>query len=209
MLNDKKITIMYIDDNLDNNLSKYLSDIFTYNEYEIEQKQYSFDPEKDDTQTLIDLVQKEMPNIIIIDSALFENDKVKKEKVTGEKFKMILKGINPFIEVLVISQNATNIPEIIPKFALSLKDYDEFNKTYREHYKEKLAPKLESAIDEVISSIKIVNEYKDITTETTTIQNIHDLVSGDNTYSLLTNKDYDELMNAIKELISKYEDEWL
>lgn len=47
--------------------------------------------------------------MIFIDSQLFQNNTASNGKYTGEQFKLILKKIFPYIEVIVITQN--EIPE--------------------------------------------------------------------------------------------------
>ncbi|WGE87916.1 hypothetical protein NYR88_01620 [Actinobacillus equuli subsp. haemolyticus] len=157
-----EIKLIYIDDHLDPFLSDYLSDKlemqlenveFKYNDYEFTTPQSNY----------LSLVQDETireSDIIVIDSRLFENHSIEGEKFTGEEFKIILKLSNPFIEVIVISQN-DGLEEYgtIKKFRSSPQNDTQDDANL--YYERVLLPKVKLSIDKIKQYRKIVKMMAD------------------------------------------------
>ena len=97
------LKILYIDDNPEPSLSKYL-DKYKNSSCDIEYSDIKFNPDEG-YESLINNAEVKSANIIFIDSKLFENRTAIAGKFTGEEFKIILKKYFPFIEVIVITQN--------------------------------------------------------------------------------------------------------
>ena len=105
MSKKEKIKLVYIDDDRDEAISAYLEDDYQNEEYDVEYREIRFEDDND-YETLLDSPEVVSANVILIDSRLFENDNIRcKGKFSGEEFRMILRKVFPFIEVLVISQN--------------------------------------------------------------------------------------------------------
>jgi len=93
-------TSVYIDDELDTNISRYIVQGYKKEGLKKIYDEIEFNNEKGYDSLINDERIKEA-NIILIDSKLFENDKVSSGKFSCEEFKMILKKVFPYIEVIV------------------------------------------------------------------------------------------------------------
>lgn len=97
------IRIVYIDDNPEPKLSKYLEGPFS-TDYTVDSKEVIFSPNDGYSSLLSDSRVKES-NIAVIDSKLFENRVAHDGFFTGEEFLIVLKKLFPFIETIIVSQN--------------------------------------------------------------------------------------------------------
>ena len=197
------IKIVYIDDEPEPALSEYL-DIYS-KEFEndkkitIEKEDVVFDSAWGYEQ----LIQNEVvtqANIIIIDSRLFEFSK-NGNKFSGEDFKIILKKIFPFIEVIVISQNE------ISQGYQTIKKYKKNNKqTPIEYYNQNIPQVLDKAVSSVIEARQIVERMsKSENVEKVLVEKLENLLEGHNEYNEFTKTDIDELITAFREIQEKYE----
>lgn len=188
-----KIRIVYIDDNVDVYLSEYLEK--EYNHDNFLYKEISFNSE-DGYDCLIDDPRIKEANIVIIDSKLFENDRAVNGKFTGEEFKMILKKIFPFIEVIVITQN-----ELDEDYGTLSKYRGDCGDTFQKYY----AMNLKAVLDD---SIKNINVYRNIVNklknndgiDKVLIEKITSSLEGLSQYDELTTRDIDNIINAFKEI---------
>ena len=87
------LKILYIDDNPEPSLSKYL-DKYKNSSCDIEYSDIKFNPDEG-YESLINNAEGKSANIIFIDSKLFENRTAIAGKFTGEEFKIILKKYFP------------------------------------------------------------------------------------------------------------------
>ena len=188
---NKMINLLYVDDNLDITLSKYLSDY----------KDVEYDELKFDCSILTyeDLMRNENirnSNVIVIDSCLFENDKVCGKKFTGEEFKILLKKSFPYIKVIVISQNDENKDlRILSKYK---GNGDVSPNTY---YDEELAVKIESARADVIAYNLLAEKVgQNNNIDKALSENIINSINGIDEYDQLKSSDVDALINQFKEL---------
>lgn len=192
------IRILYIDDKLDPEFSKFLDQ---YKEKEvipniiIEVKEVQFCPE-DGFDALLRNKTVSDSNIIFIDSKLFENNTVGEDKFTGEEFKLILKKYFPFIEVFVITQN-----DIEPNYSKIAK-YD-INKADSAiiYYWDTIPLHIEEAIHRIQESrllLKKIEENKQL--ETYIIEKISNSLNGINLYDELSKQDLDEIITLFKEI---------
>ena len=99
----EKFKVAYIDDNPDPALSEYLDIHFKPDDYEIEHVDITFAPEGGYA-SLLENQDVTSANIILIDSRLFENHTDIALRFTGEEFKLILRKVCPFIEVIIVTQ---------------------------------------------------------------------------------------------------------
>ena len=191
----EKYSLVYIDDNPETALSRYLDEEFKSDNYEIVYSEIIFNPE-DGYESLLSDQTVSSANIILIDSWLFENRTAANVKFTGEEFKLILKKLLPFIEVIVITQNGTDSE--IRKIA----KYDKsFGESASEYYASKLPKIINQAVDDIQQYRLLANLVKknDIWEDVLKDKVIATL-KGSNTYDKLTKDDIDSLISAFKEI---------
>lgn len=190
-----KFSLVYIDDKPESALTKYLDKEFHSDDYEIECSEIIFNP-LDGYMSLLCDAKVKSANIILIDSLLFENRTVTDGKFTGEEFKLILKKIFPFIEVIVITQNETNLGvEKISKYDNSS------GKTASEYYSNLLPNRLDKAIANIRQYWLLAELVKDNDSwETVLKERVLATLKGTNTYDELKKADIDNLISAFQEM---------
>lgn len=192
-----KIKIVYIDDDIDSNISKYLDREYTNENFEKEYYEVCF-KSSDGYDNLINNPLVKESNIILIDSKLFENNRAAFGKFSGEEFKIILRKVFPFIEVIVITQN-----ELEKDYGAIQKFRGGFKDTFQQYY----ARELKDALDIAIENINI---YRNIATKLKSnngidkvlIEKIINSLDGTSQYDELTIKDIDNIISVFKELQS-------
>lgn len=190
------INLVYIDDDRDEAISSYLEDIYRNDKYEVRYQEVEFEVNKG-YEGLLDSPEVASANVILIDSRLFENDSVKcKGKFSGEEFRMILRKVFPFIEVLVISQNGENNDfDIIPKYRSGSSE------TSKEYYERVLKSKIDESIKRVITFRNIskkLESNKGI--EKFLIEKTVDSLNGINDYEDFSKEDIDKLIIAFQSM---------
>ena len=191
----EKYSLVYIDDNPETALTRYLDEEFKSDNYELVCSEIIFKPE-DGYESLLADQRVSSANIILIDSWLFENRTATNVKFTGEEFKLILKKLFPFIEVIVITQNGTDSE--IRKIA-------KYDKSFGESASEYYASKLPTIINKAVSDIKQYRILADLVKKNELWEDVlKDKViatlKGTNTYDKLTKDDIDSLILAFKEI---------
>ena len=191
----EKYSLVYIDDNPETALTRYLDEEFQSDNYEIVCSEIIFKPE-DGYESLLSDQRVSSANIILIDSWLFENRTAANVKFTGEEFKLILKKLFPFIEVIVITQNGTDSE--IQKIA-------KYDKSFAESALEYYASKLPKIIDQAVADIQQYRLLADLVKKNNIWEDVlKDKViatlKGSNTYDKLTKDDIDSLIFAFKEI---------
>ena len=191
----EKYSLVYIDDNPETALTRYLDEEFKSDNYELVCSEIIFKPE-DGYESLLSDQRVSSANIILIDSWLFENRTATNVKFTGEEFKLILKKLFPFIEVIVITQNETDSE--IRKIA-------KYDKSFGESASEYYASKLPTMINKAVSDIKQYRILADLVKKNDIWEDVlKDKViatlKGTNTYDKLTKDDIDSLILAFKEI---------
>ncbi|MBQ3500902.1 MAG: hypothetical protein IJA70_05730 [Oscillospiraceae bacterium] len=191
----EKYSLVYIDDNPETALTRYLDEEFRSDNYEIICSEIIFKPE-DGYESLLSDQRVSSANIILIDSWLFENRTAANFKFTGEEFKLILKKLFPFIEVIVITQNGTDSE--IRKIA-------KYDKSFAESASEYYASKLPEIIDQAVADIQQYRLLADLVKKNDVWEDVlKDKViatlKGTNTYDKLTKDDIDSLILAFKEI---------
>lgn len=188
----ENIKLVYIDDERDEAISEYLEEGYRNEKYDVEYREIGFECEEG-YESLLESQAVASANVILIDSRLFENDRVKdKGKFSGEEFRMILRKVFPFIEVLVISQNGENKAfDIIPKYRSGGPE------TSMEYYDRVLKTKLDESIDKVITFRNISKKLEDNQgIEKMLIERTVDSLNGIHVYDDLSKKDIDRLITA-------------
>lgn len=192
----EKINLVYIDDDRDEAISAYLGEDYQSDNYNIEYQEIEFKGDKG-YERLLDSPVVASANVILIDSRLFENDSIKcKGKFSGEEFRMILRKVFPFIEVLVISQNGENKNfEIIPKYRSGSSE------TSKEYYERVLKNKIDESIKRVITFRNISKKLEgNKGIEKFLIEKAVDSLNGIKVYEDLSKEDIDKLISAFQSL---------
>lgn len=188
-------SLVYVDDNPEIALARYLDRAFHDDNYKIIFSEIIFKPDEGYKSLLTNpLIQG--ANIIIIDSWLFENRTAKGAKFTGEEFKLILRKFFPFIEVIVITQNGIEPPE-----ALKIAKYDKsLGSSASEYY----ATELPEVINRAVVNIRQYRFLADLVKKNdswTAIlkEKVLSTLNGTSAYDELTKLDIDNLISAFKE----------
>ena len=192
----EKINLVYIDDDRDEAISAYLEENYKSDHYDVVYDEIAFEGEKG-YESLLEARQVASANVILIDSRLFENDSIKcKGKFSGEEFRMILRKVFPFIEVLVISQNGENKDfEIIPKYR------SESLETANEYYERVLKNKLDESIKRVVTFRNISKKLeKNTGIEKFLVEKAVDSLNGINDYEDLSKDDIDKLIAVFQSM---------
>lgn len=196
----EKIKILYIDDNPDSSLSKYL-DKYNQDNCNFDFSDIEFKPE-DGYESLINNPEVRKANVIFIDSRLFENRTANEGKFTGEEFKIILKKYFPFIEVIVITQN-----DIKEEYETIKKYSSQSGIPSSEYYNRIIPEKMETAVRNIRESRKIASDMKNNSKwESVLVEKIMNSLNGCGTYDELTKEDIDKVIDAFKELQEKIDD---
>ncbi len=196
MSGKEKINLVYIDDDCDEAISAYLEEDYQSDHYDVEYREIAFKGDKD-YESLLDAPEVASANVILIDSRLFENDSIKcKGKFSGEEFRMILRKIFPFIEVLVISQNGENKDfEIIPKYRSGSSE------TSKEYYERVLKNKIDESIKRVVTFRNISKKLENNKgIEKLLVEKTVDSLNGINDYEDLSKNDIDRLIAAFQNM---------
>ena len=203
----ENINIVYVDDNPDIYLNLFLE---SYKEEGIKINYSSIIFEQDDSyKTLLENQVIRDANIVFIDSRLFENRGVG-SVLSGEEFKLIIKKIFPYIEVIVISQKAIGEDfQTIAKYDLTsyMSDVDDIKKSAFDFYSREIIPLIKEKIQNVIEFRKILeriqNEKNEI--DKYLVENIENSIKGTDEYDQLSSEDLDNVIKAFQSFVSKIE----
>ena len=193
------LKILYIDDNPEPALAKYL-DKYQSQNCNFEYSDIRFNPEEG-YESLINNPDVKTANIIFIDSRLFENRTATTGKFTGEEFKIILKKYFPFIEVIVITQN-----EIDKDYQTLSKYNSKCGELPEEYYDDKLPELLEESVKNIFEVRKIASEMeKNTSWEKVMEEKIVNSINGQGRFDELTKNDIDDVIKMFRELQEKVE----
>ncbi|EMB47616.1 MULTISPECIES: hypothetical protein [Treponema] len=193
------ITILYIDNDIDSYTSQYLRESLDIGNIEKIYSEHEFTSEET-YESLIYYDEVKKADLIIIDSKLFENATVKEAKLTGEEFKLILKKVLPYKEVIVVTQNEP------PKEYQVLPKYRSDKTSDRTHFfNEKWLPVIKNAIKSVLEYKNLVHKIENNKNiDKHFLENIIMTLEGSYEYDLLKSEDITKLITAFKELEAKY-----
>lgn len=206
----KKINICYIDDRIDNMLSRYMDrycreqNQLNAFKYDLASTEYTFEG-TDNYKTLLNNSLINTANIIVIDSRLFENENSNLSKFTGEQFKIILRQVLPFIKTIVISQNATYSESLtIQKYqSKSLENNIEASQNY---YKEKLEPILKRNILATIEEFDVLSQLEDDNEiDSVLIGTIQSTIAGLRDKALFETEDLNKLIELFNEVKNNHD----
>ena len=203
----ENINIVYVDDNPDIYLNLFLE---SYKEEGIKINYSSIIFEQDDSyKTLLENQVIRDANIVFIDSRLFENRGVG-SVLSGEEFKLIIKKIFPYIEVIVISQKAIGEDfQTIAKYDLTsyVNDVDDIQELAFDFYSREIIPLIKEKIQNVIEFRKILERIQNekIEIDKYLVENIENSIKGIDEYDQLSSKDLDKVIKAFQSFVSKIE----
>ena len=196
MKKKEKICLVYIDDDREEAVSHYLAEEYVNELCDIEYLEEDFIP-GNGYEGLLKKETVKAANVIIIDTKLFENDSIKYSgKFSGEEFRMVLRRVFPYIEVLVISQNGESEEyDIIPKYRSGSAS------TADEHYAHVLKDKVDEAIRRVVTfrniSKKLENN-KEI--DKVLVERTVGSLRGIEEYQHLSKSDIDKLIETFEHI---------
>lgn len=190
----EQIRLIYIDDKIDPVISKHLA-MFHKDDIDVVYDEVKFDLGSG-YESLIRDNRVNGANVIFIDSQLFQNSTASNGKYTGEQFKLILKKIFPYIEVIVITQN--EIPE---EFTSTIAKYNPKDGGSADSYYEKVLNKqIDDAIKRICEYRAIVSEIKADSDTSYIIDKINNSLDGIDTYDELKKSDIDNIVELFKKL---------
>ncbi len=193
----KNINIVYIDDIIDPMLTRYLREKYDskdHRNYRTFYEEVNFDS-NNNYQELINKELVRSANIILIDNHLFEEQSVS-SKFSGKQFKIILRKLFPYIEVIVITQDESIEGEkIVKKF--SDPDISKVNV----YYDKNLFPVIENSIKEVIEFDNLLVDLEsNLDVEKLLVEKIRNSINGMDFYDELKKEDIDDLIRMFKEI---------
>lgn len=203
----QKINIIYIDDNSDEILSQYMTKRYCAIPF---QRSDTTQIEKDYKEVLFcgnegyeALLQNAIvkaANVILIDNHLFEERTISTGRFSGKQFKIILRKILPYVEVVIITQDETLVGEnVIRKFS------GRHGEDSTQYYQENLAPCLDRAIKEVLDFEDLADDLiqsRDV--EKLLIDKVLNSLQGDDSYDALSKSDIDNLICSFREIKDAY-----
>jgi hypothetical protein len=204
---EKKINIVYIDDNSDEILSRYMNENYcttpfhrpdaTQIEKNYEEVHFCGD---EGYEALLKNPIVKAANVILIDNHLFEERTVGIGRFSGKQFKIILRKIFPYVEVVIITQDETLSGEnVIRKFS------GRHGEDPSQYYQEHLAPCLDRAIEEVLGFEDLADDLRQSTdVGKVLVDKILNSLQGNDSYDELSKSDIDELIHSFRELKDAY-----
>ena len=135
-------------------------------------------------------------NVILIDNHLFEERAAHSGRFSGKQFKVILRKLLPFVEVVIITADETIVEGRIVRKHNSKQASDP-----NVYYDSNLACLLDEAIDEVLEFKGFAADLiQSLDVERMLIEKIQNSIQGNDSYDSLTTQDVNELINTFKEL---------
>lgn len=199
----RKMKIVYIDDHFDTEISKYMHDVYCRfpwsDKIEKEYAEVPFEYSKGYESLLNNATVREA-NIILIDNRLFEQSNAGTGKFSGKQFKLILRKLFPFVEVLIITQDEGMTGyKIIHKFS------GRHGESSNEYYNQILKPELDASIKEVLGFEELAEELKSSEdVEKALVEKVLLSLQGENSYDDLKKTDIDNLIKVFRELKEGY-----
>lgn len=190
MSNLTLIKLLYIDDNIDFKLEEYLDIRLKEslgNEISLQFSKLDFK----DYESAIRSKEVAESNVILIDSRLFEDATAQNGKFTGEQFKLILKKLYPFIEVIVITSK-DNIGD------LTVEKHSGYGDAF-DYYDENLKPVVITAINNIKEFNKIavmLNNNNEL--DKYLLDKINNSLKGEDIYDELKKEDIDNIIADFK-----------
>lgn len=210
-LMSEKITLMYVDDRRDMELSHFLDSDEVKNEISRSFSnlkdsisfcviEYHFSKD-DNLESLVKEIKEKRANIVLIDSKLYEDSDVQ-YKISGEVIKIFIKHYFPYVEVIVISSKE------IDENCMTLRKSDKtLPLEIAQEYKETLLPKIVESIHSIHEN-QFINELmvENQVFEKFVSDRITASIDFNDDYSSLKKEDIDELIKAFKDVQRKIDE---
>ena len=199
----EKINIVYIDDNSDEILSQYMNERYCATPFhqsdaaqiEKDYKEIRFCGDEG-YEGLLQNASVKAANVILIDNRLFEERTIGGKRFSGKQFKIILRKILPYVEVVIITQDETQAGEnVVRKFS------GRHGEDATQYYQENLAPCLNKAIGAVLDFEALADDLmqsEDV--EKLLIDKVLNSLQGDDSYDALSKSDIDDLICSFREI---------
>lgn len=216
----ENINILYIDDIIDDTVFKYLKRFYINKKANLLVELMQF--KSNEIESLMDLCLKEEvqgANVILIDSKLFENATDTK-KYNGESFLTIMKTINPYIEIHVISRNADEYQiGFVRKYsAHHIYDPKELEQKANIFYEKSMKPIIDASINKILAMRKLIDDInlhetevdsseKDIDKIRNLENRINNQLNGVTEYNFLEKENIDALVELLEEIKSEIVDD--
>ncbi len=188
-----KFKLIYIDDNIDNDITCYLRKNFNNENIEYYEREFKT------TETYSDLLNDDKvktADIIIIDSKLFENRNVNK-KFTGEQFKLIVAKEFPYKKVFVISRN----DDVKTVGYIKKKNFSN-DVEFKKYYDKELKLKIQDAMNNIIADKKLVDEMlQNNVIDPIILEKIRNSFLGIKHFDDLKSDDIDKIISLFNELM--------
>ena len=192
------ITILYVDDDLDNDILYYLKECLNNERYITIEKEFH---DSENLANIINSCEVKSADIILIDSKLFEKENAE-VLFSGEEIKTIIRDIYPYKEVFVITQNDLDSDiQIIKKYNRSSNKQSELENV-TSYYNKEIKCRIEASVRNIDEYRHVIqsehnNKLKDVFNRLTSI------INSEIEYSDLRREDIDKLVNAMKEINEK------
>lgn len=202
------IDVLYIDDDLDPFLARYLKEEFDEEIFEngrlnppqkalIHYREYEYNPE-DNYQALFQSEIVKSAKVILADHRLYTNNQENSYKFSGSQFLLLAKLRLPQAEVLVITQEENRTGELIlHKYESEGDSYDHAKKYYDENIKCAIESAIRRVMEEQIIGDEVENN-KEIDAILKT--RVDQMLSGTVEYSELSSADVNSLVQAFKDI---------
>ena len=191
-----KYNLLYIDDNIDISLEKYLDSFASsVTEDELEYCEFEFDPSAG-YETLFFDERVLKADIIVIDDWLFENKS--SNSIYGEEVKFAFRKSFPFKEVIIVTQNRSDEEYMIfPKYNSNIAE-DENSVAY---YNRKLSGPINESIQNVKIYRKLSKSFNSNNNwDPVIVEQLNNSLEGIDTYSTLTKSDLDKVVDIFNKL---------
>lgn len=198
-----KINILYIDDDLDTHTEGYLNEVYNNPIIEKNYDELLFKSENGNYESLLNDIKVKKADVIIIDSKLFQNVSVTEAKLSGEEFRIIIKKIFPYKEIIVITQNA-----IISGYDIISKYDSSKQQSAEAFYNGVLKERLDKAIDNILLYRRINEKLKtNKNIDAILLEKIENNLGGILDYDTLSKDDIDNLVSNFEEIKELLESE--
>ena len=205
-----QIRLVYVDDTLDTSLSEYLDEhaeddlreSLGTQDVSLSYAEVTYDPSAG-FRSLLQNRTVQNANVIIMDSKLFETSTPPEGMLSGETFRVLLRRYYPFIEVIVITQNADRDR---PGMGMVHKYYwrngadPSDPEGPSKYYRDELIPPIAAAVRNVMAYRLQFERLEEELGDKAMLEKVSNSIEGLELYDELSKTDIDELVEAFKKL---------
>ena len=200
---NRKIRLLYIDDEIDNLLSEYLEPNFTDTQvaegspWRYEYDELEFQPDFQ-YKNFLNNEKLRRANILIIDSRLFKNNN-SQYHYKGEEIELLIRKVFPFIEVIIVTQNEMDEEyDVVKKFG---SNSESDRSVASKYYDKELLPIIRTKAKTIISRQTSVEVFKkNAIWEELVKEKVINSLNSMLVYDELTKNDIDQLIKSFQQL---------